>query len=133
MTGMTADGQGGRRVRGCEPVETDSLTTTPAAPPPPPPCSAPTPTPTPSQRPGGAWGGAKLPQEAEGRAGRHSRRPAPIPLGSPARRGVGSPIPPHRGSPGPTLLHPPKPPLSWSLSDPLRSSSITFSQHAPPN
>lgn len=43
---------------------------------------------------------------------------------------LSSPV--QRGPPGTPLLHPPKPPLRRSLSDPLGSALRTFSRCAPP-
>ena len=105
--------EGVRQVKGCG-LEEDRVSRR-RLPPLLPPCSAPIPTPTPSRRPGGAWGGAKLPQEAEGSASWPWRRLAPKPLGSPAGREVVSPIPLQQGPPGPKLLQSQKPPLRGNL------------------
>lgn len=88
--------------------------------------SVPIPTPPPSRRPGGAWGGAKLPQTAEGRAGWHS-------LGVPSQQRVVSPRPRQRGPPGTPLFHSPRPSFRGSLSDRPRSSPISFPRRAPPS
>lgn len=91
--------------------------------------SLPIPTPTPSPRPGGAHAGRGQTAPRSGRAGWHGTVRAPN-LGAPSQQRRLSLQSLYNGDPATILLHPPKPPLRGSLSDPLGSEPRTFCHRA---